>query len=358
MSIEELLEYVEEEDVRFIRLTFFDVYGAQKNISILPDQLEKALRKGMPVESSGIAGFDQDQTLYLRPDLSTCMILPWRSLQGSVILLMCDILHEDGTPYDRDTRALLKKSADKIKAEGIGLEMSAQFEFYLFDEATGLPLDNGGYLDVAPLDKGEDIRRQICMTLEQMGLQPQASFHQAGPGQNEIDFHASDPLTSADEASVFKWAVRTLASQHGCTADFSPKPLTNKPGNGMHLRVHVEDKKDFDRFYAGVLSHLDEMAFVANPDKDSYKRLADVDAEKLVKSNGKDMFEIRLPDCMANPYLLWTLIIEAGLSFDKEPSSFQLSKNRQQAVQKGKDSAFVSACIPQGIFEALLQCGK
>ncbi|WP_286139439.1 glutamine synthetase beta-grasp domain-containing protein, partial [Faecalibaculum rodentium] len=246
-SVEDVMTFVSQEDVRFIRLTFFDIFGRQKNISILPDQLERAFGKGIAVDAFAVPGFENEihGDLYLKPDPSTFTILPWRSVDGSVVLMICSLVYPDGRPFEKDLRMQLKEAVQDACALGISLRMSTEFEFYLFrnDEKgnpTSIPLDTGGYLDVSPLDHGENIRREICFTLEEMGLQPQASYHQCGPGQNEVDFHASAPCRAADEASLFKWVVRTVASTNGLRADFTPRPLPDEPGNGLHVNMQVE----------------------------------------------------------------------------------------------------------------------
>lgn len=275
-SVEDVMTFVSQEDVRFIRLTFFDIFGRQKNISILPDQLERAFGKGIAVDAFAVPGFENEihGDLYLKPDPSTFTILPWRSVDGSVVLMICSLVYPDGTPFEKDLRMRLKEAVQDACALGISLRMSTEFEFYLFrsDEKgnpTSIPLDTGGYLDVSPLDHGENIRREICFTLEEMGLQPQASYHQCGPGQNKVDFHASAPCRAADEASLFKWVVRTVASTNGLRADFTPRPLPDEPGNGLHVNMQVEsadflnpidEEEAFRHFMAGILAHIREIA--------------------------------------------------------------------------------------------------
>ena len=345
-TCDDVKHFVEDEDVRFIRLTFFDIYGTQKNISILPDQLDRAFAAGIAIDAFAVAGFDNSVhgDLYLRPDPGTFTILPWRSVDGSVVFMICDIYYPDGAPFEKDCRQLLKKATKLAGDAGISLRLSTEFEFYLFrlDEngrPSSIPLDRGGYMDVAPADHGEDVRRAICFTLEEMGLQPQASYHQCGPGQNEVDFHASAPVRAADEASLFKWVVKAVASTNGLWADFSPRPLKDEPGNGLHVNMQVEsvdpfgfgiesDEVDekFRHFLAGVLDHIREITLFANPVRESYLRLgrkkaplaiswSHRDRSQLVRvtSDHRNRLELRSPDCASNPYLLFTLLILAGL---------------------------------------------
>lgn len=240
-SKQEVMQYVEEEDVKFIRLAFCDVFGKQKNVSIMPEELPRAFEYGIAFDASAIAGFGDESRsdLLLHPDAETLMILPWRPEHGRVVRMFCSISYPDGKPFACDTRTLLKQAAAQAAAEGYAFAFGAEQEFYLFKldedgEPTQEPYDKAGYMDIAPEDKGENIRREICLTLEQMGIRPESSHHEEGPGQNEIDFRYSDPLTAADNVITFQTIVRTVAHRNGLFADFSPKPLKEKPGNGFH----------------------------------------------------------------------------------------------------------------------------
>ena len=242
---EEVLEYVEEEDVKFIRLVYFDVAGKQRNISIMSNQLERAFNDGISFDASAVTGFEEPNKsdLFLHPDPSTLSVLPWRPNTGKVVRMFCTIKNPDGTQYKKDCRSFLQNAVKKAKEEcNVTFSIGSEVEFYLFKtdengESTKIPFDNGSYMDIAPDDKGENIRRDICFTLEQMGITPEASHHEEGPGQNEIDFHYSDPLTAADNVSTFKMVVRTRAASNGLYADFSPKPLHDKAGSGMHINI-------------------------------------------------------------------------------------------------------------------------
>lgn len=394
---EDVKNFVEEEDVRFIRLAFFDIFGTQKNISILPDQLSRAFDKGIPIDAFAVAGFDNDVhgDLYLRPDPATFTILPWRSIDGSVVFMVCDLYYPDGRPFDKDCRYVLRKAVEKCRSYGISLRFSTEFEFYLFRQDEygrpgPIPLDKGGYMDVAPADCGEDIRRAICFTLEEMGMQPQSSYHQCGPGQNEIDFHASMPVRAADEASLFKWVVRTVAHNNGLWADFSPKPLKEEAGNGLHVNIQVESidlleplKEDglFRQFLAGVLAHIREITLFANPLRESYLRLGRKKAPSTiawsdrsrcqlvrVASDHINRLELRSPDCASNPYLLFALLIYAGLEgidqqmvlaspMDMDPDAAlcgegeKLPQTLEEAVDAACDSVFIRNCLPDSFVE-------
>ena len=337
----EVLDFIEEEDVKFIRLAFFDISGKQKNISIMPSELPRAFKEGISFDASAILGFESPDKsdLFLQPDPSTLAILPWRPTSGKVVRMFCNIKNPDGSPYKKDYRTLLKNAIKQAKDEfGIEIYIGAEIEFYLFKlnekgEPTKEPFDQAGYMDIAPDDKGENIRREICFTLEQMGIIPEASHPEEGPGQNEIDFHYSDALTAADNTATFKWIVRTKAASNGLFADFSPKPLAEKPGSGMHINISYkslkkEDKVDYLPYMlGGILNHIEEMTYYLNPSEESYDRLGEFKAPKYicwgkenrsalvrVPSSKHDVrFEIRSSDPSCNPYLAFSLVIFAAL---------------------------------------------
>ena len=279
----EVLDFIEEEDVKFIRLAFFDISGKQKNISIMPSELPRAFKEGISFDASAILGFESPDKsdLFLQPDPSTLAILPWRPTSGKVVRMFCNIKNPDGSPYKKDYRNLLKNAIKKAKDEfGIEIYIGAEVEFYLFKlnekgEPTKEPFDQAGYMDIAPEDKGENIRREICLTLEQMGIRPESSHHEEGPGQNEIDFRYSDALTAADNAMTFQTIVKTIARRNGLWADFSAKPLDDEPGNGFHINMSVkpsETSENLCYMIAGVLNKIEEMTAFLNPTEDSYKR--------------------------------------------------------------------------------------
>ena len=336
-SKSDVLEYVKEEDVKFVRLAFFDLNGIQKNISIMANELEKAFENGVSFDASAIYGFEtpEKSDLFLHPDPTTISILPWRPNTGKVVRMFCTISYPDGTPYKKDCRTLLANAVKKAKDEaGVEFRFGAEIEFYLFKldekgDPTTTPFDNAGYMDIAPEDKGENIRREICFTLEQMGIQPEASHHEEGPGQNEIDFHYSDALTAADNAATFKWVVRTRAANNGLYADFSPKPLADKPGSGFHINISCEDAAKKTNILAGILKHAKELTYYMNCSEESYDRLGSCKAPRYiawgyenrstfirVPSTTKEdanRIEIRTPDSMCNVYIVFTLLIHAAL---------------------------------------------
>lgn len=337
----EILDFVRDEDVKFIRLAFFTLNGKQKNTSIMANQLTLAFKNGVSFDASSIPGFQgpNHSDLFLHPDPSTIEVLPWRPTTGKVVRMFCDIRYPDGTPYEKDCRYILKNIVKKAKEEfGVEFKIGTEIEFYLMKltengEPSKIPMDNGGYMDIAPEDKGENIRRELCFTLEQMGIIPEASHHEAGPGQNEIDFKYASPLTSADNTATFKWAVCTNAAINGLYADFSPKPFSDKPGSGMHINISCCHEKDGDtteymRYtLAGILKHIEEITIFLNPTANSYNRLGKYKAPKYISydyenrsqliripaTKEEKRIELRSPDPELNPYIAFTLLIAAAL---------------------------------------------
>ena len=336
-SENEVLQYVAEEDVKFVRLAFCDVFGRQKNISVLAEELPRAFRYGVAFDASAIAGFGDESRsdLILHPEPETLTPLPWRPEHGRVVRMFCSITYPDGTPFECDTRSILKKAVADAKAAGYEFSFGAEQEFYLFEldengQPTNRPYDHAGYMDIAPEDRGENIRREICLTLEQMGVRPESSHHEEGPGQNEIDFRYSDALTAADQSMTFQTVVRTIAARNGLYADFSPKPIPEMPGNGFHINMSVTPENDaaFDGMIAGILSRVEELTAFLNPTEDSYRRLGQRKApgyiswskenrSQLVRvpavTGGSRRAELRSADPSSNPYLAFALLIYAAL---------------------------------------------
>ena len=337
----EVLDFVKEEDVKFIRLAFFDIKGVQKNISIMPTELERAFTEGIPFDASSVSGFEgpEKSDLFLFPDPSALAVIPWRPMTGKVVRMFCDIKTSDGKSYEKDSRSLLKNACCHLKDEcGIEMMVGTEVEFYLFKldekgEATKEPFDKAGYMDIAPLDKGENIRRDICFTLEQMGITPEASHHEEGPGQNEIDFKYADALAAADNVATFKWIVNTKASSNGLYADFSPKPMAGEAGNGMHINISYrkcgenQSEELLPYILGGIYNHIEEITYFLNPTENSYARLGSCKAPKYVSwgkenrstliripaSKNGTRLEVRSPDGGCNPYIAITLLIEAAI---------------------------------------------
>lgn len=353
----EVYDFVRQEDVKFIRLAFCDVNGKQKNISIMPDELPRAFSDGISFDASAIKGFGDEvgSDLLLFPVPSTLNILPWRSSHGNVIRMFCSMKYPDGTQFEKDSRMILQRAVDAAAAKGVSVQFGAEFEFYLFntDEKgmpTDEPFDRAGYMDVAPEDRGENARREICLTLLEMGIKPESSHHEEDPGQNEIDFRYSDAMTAADNAMNFMTVVKAAAQRNGIYADFSPKPLPGESGNGLHINMSVKTADGEDHtnaFMAGILAHIKEMTAFLNPTEDSYKRLGEKKAPKYITWSPENRsqliripaakgeyrrIELRSPDPTANPYIAYALLIMAGLDgierelTDPEPVNVNLYK--------------------------------
>ena len=393
-SKEEVLQYVAEEDVKFIRLAFCDVFGKQKNISIMPEELPRAFEYGIAFDASAIAGFGDEahSDLFLHPDPETLTWLPWRPEHGKVVRMFCTITYPDGSPFECDTRSLLKQAVADAKAAGYTFSFGAEQEFYLFEldeknEPTKIPYDKAGYMDIAPEDRGENVRREICLTLEQMGIRPESSHHEEGPGQNEIDFRYAEALAAADNVMTFQTVVKTVARRNGLYADFSAKPLSGAPGNGFHINCSVkpeENGKAQEKLVAGILEKIVPMTVFLNPTAQSYDRLGQMKAPKYVSWSHENRSqlvrvpaaegeyrraELRSPDPAANPYIAFALIIRAGLYAIQNglalPAPVDLNLYRADgAATKGlqtlpaaldaakaaaKADEWIKACIPEKI---------
>ncbi|MBQ3835819.1 MAG: glutamine synthetase [Treponema sp.] len=344
----EVLEYISENGVKFIKLFFLDVFGNTKSISIQPHELERAFESGISFDASSVPGFLNvtKSDLFLIPDPSTLSVLPWRPQQGKVVRFFCNICYPDGKPFEGDMRTLLAQSVEEAKKSGYELKAGTECEFYLFKldekgERTQIPLDGAGYCDLAPLDKGENVRRQICLYLEQMGIQPESSHHESGPGQQEVDFKYSSLLNAADNLSTFKTVVSTVANSNGLYADFRPAPAYSYgwPGNGLHINISVyKDGKNIfaseplsdeaKSFMAGIMERALEISRFTNPVDASYQRLGRCEAPKYVSWSRQNRsqfirvpaaaeefrrIELRSPDPTCNQYLVLTLILKAGL---------------------------------------------
>lgn len=387
LTQKEVMEYVEEENVKFIRLAFFDVKGHQKNISIQPSELLRAFSTGISFDASSIEGFNDEahSDLFLVPEPRTLSILPWRSFDGSVVRMYCDIYNPDGTLYKNDTRYLLKQALEQAKKAQIEIRCGNEYEFYLFQldekgKATKTPLDQAGYMDIAPFDQGEDVRRQICHYMMEMGMEPEASHHEQGPGQNEIDFRYNNPLLAAEDGATLRWVIKTVAQANGLVANFMPKPLKEEAGNGFH--INMSTNSHMDEFMAGILNHIKEITLFLNPTENSYDRLGEDKAPKYVSWGynnrstliripaGNKRLELRSPDCLANTFLAYTLLIYAGLDgIEKhmtcmEPTSLNLFKETEefdvlpQSLKEAKklanNSDFVKKYVPENILKAYL----
>ncbi len=365
---EQVLQKSRELDVQIIHLQFTDLMGNMKNVSITIEQLEKALNNEIMFDGSSIDGFVriEESDMYLYPDVNTFQIFPWRPKQGVEARLICDVYTSDGKPFSGCPRNILKKALLEASELGYTLNVGAECEFYLFklDENGNSTLntnDDAGYFDLAPIDTGENARRDIIMTLKQMGFEIEASHHECGAGQHEIDFKYADALSTADNIMTFKLVVKIIAKQHNLHATFMAKPIFGIAGSGMHLNQSLfkNGKNAFDdpegvdglseiayQYIAGILRHAKGLAAFTNPTVNSYKRLVpEFEAPVYIawshrnrspliripaKRGASSRIELRNPDPSANPYLALTASLSAGLDGIKnkitppEAASFNL----------------------------------
>ena len=349
---DDIFRMVEEEDVEFIRLQFTDIFGTLKNIAITSSQLEKALDNKCMFDGSSVEGFVriEESDMYLYPDYDTFEIFPWRPQQGKVARLICDVYTPDGKPFEGDPRWILKKTIKEANEMGYRFDVGPECEFFLFHtDDNGLPTtlshEKAGYFDLGPNDLGENIRRDMVLTLEDMGFEIEASHHEVAPAQHEIDFKYDEALKTADNIQTFKMTVKTIAKRHGLYATFMPKPKFGISGSGMHINMSLATKEgknifadengkiglsdDAYHFIAGIMKHARGMSAITNPLVNSYKRLVPgYEAPVYIAWSAKNRspltripasrgngtrVELRNPDPTANPYLVLALCLAAGL---------------------------------------------
>lgn len=348
---EDIWRMIEEEDVEFIRLQFTDIFGTLKNVAVTTSQLERVLNNEIMFDGASIEGFArvEQSDMFLRPDLDTFAIFPWRPQQGKVARFLCDIYRPDGTPFVGDPRHVLKRTVQEAAEMGYQMDVGPECEFFLFhtdDEGnpTTITHEKAGYFDVGPLDLGENARRDMILTLEDMGFVVEASHHEDAPAQHEIDFHYDEALKTADDIMTFKLAVKTIAKRHGLYASFMPKPKTGVNGSGMHINMSLArdgvnvfyDGQDCNHlskegywFIGGIMKHIAAITAIANPLVNSYKRLvpgyeAPVyiawsmrNRSPLIRipaqTGTTQRIELRSPDSATNPYLAIAVCLAAGL---------------------------------------------
>ena len=349
---DDIFRMVEEEDVEFIRLQFTDIFGTLKNIAITSSQLEKALDNKCMFDGSSVEGFVriEESDMYLYPDYDTFEIFPWRPQQGKVARLICDVYTPDGKPFEGDPRWILKKTIKEANEMGYRFDVGPECEFFLFHtDDSGLPTtlshEKAGYFDLGPNDLGENIRRDMVLTLEEMGFEIEASHHEVAPAQHEIDFKYDEVLKTADNIQTFKMTVKTIAKRHGLYATFMPKPKFGISGSGMHINMSLATEEgknifadengkiglsdDAYHFIAGIMKHARGMSAITNPLVNSYKRLVPgYEAPVYIAWSAKNRspliripasrgngtrVELRNPDPTANPYLVLALCLAAGL---------------------------------------------
>lgn len=392
LTKEDIVRIVEEEDVKVIRMQFVDVLGQMKNVAITVSQLDRALDGEISIDGSSIEGFtsvnESDQ--YLVPDLDTFCIYPWRPQRGKVARFICDVYNADGTPFVGDPRAVLKRVVDRATKMGYTFNVGPECEFFLFQtDEEGKPTtktnDEAGYFDLGPLDHGEATRREICLALEELGFEVEASHHEAAAGQHEIDFKYDDALRTADNIMTFKLGVKVLAQRNGLHATFMPKPIFGVSGSGMHINMSLfrdgknvfynpngerELSSEAYAFMAGLLAHVRGFTAVTNPLVNSYKRLVrGYEAPTYVawsSSNRSSLIripasrgvgtriELRSPDPCCNPYLALAVCLAAGLDgierFMTPPS--EVTENLYEMDEAGRRAKGIED-LPGDLNEAL-----
>ena len=409
---EDILKKVKEDDVEFIRLQFTDIFGDLKNVAITSSQIEKALDNKIMFDGSSIEGFAriEESDMYLYPDYDTYETFPWRPQQGKVARLICDVYKPDGTPFEGDPRYVLKRALAEAKEMGYTMNVGPECEFFLFQtDENGMPTTNtyerASYFDLGPLDFGENARRDMVLTLEQMGFEIEASHHEVAPAQHEIDFKYGEALRTADNIETFKLVVKTIAKRHGLCATFMPKPKYGMCGSGMHINMSLWDShgnnifadasdenglsKEAYSFIAGIMEHMSAMSAITNPIVNSYKRLVPgfeaptyiawsaTNRSPLVRVPAArgvgTRVELRCPDCAANPYLTLAVCLAAGLdgikrglvpkesvqqdiysmtSKERDEAGIEnLPKNLYEAVQEMKKSSFVKNVLGKETFD-------
>ncbi|MDE6749182.1 MAG: type I glutamate--ammonia ligase [Lachnospiraceae bacterium] len=348
---QDVMRLVQEEDVEFIRLQFTDIFGNLKNMAITVSQLERALNNECMFDGSSIEGFAriEESDMYLYPDFGTLEVFPWRPQQGKVARLICDVYRPNGEPFEGDPRYILKRAIKEAEDLGYVFDVGPECEFFLFNtDENAMPTTNtneqAGYFDLGPVDFGENARRDMVLTLEEMGFIVEASHHEVAPAQHEIDFQYDEALATADNIMTFKLAVKTIAKRHGLHATFMPKPKYGVNGSGMHINmslskngknIFVDEKdklglsKEAYYFIGGIMKHMKGMTAITNPLINSYKRLVPgfeapvyiawsaTNRSPLIRipaTHGKGTrIELRCPDPSANPYLALAVCLKAGL---------------------------------------------
>jgi glutamine synthetase len=370
-----------------------DIYGTLKNVAITVEQLNKALDGEIMFDGSSIEGLvrSSESDMYLKPDLNTFEIFPWRPHQGKVARLICDIYKADGTPFEGDPRGVLKNVIEEVEGMGYSVKIAPEFEFFLFHtDENGAPTttthDNAGYFDLGPIDLGENVRRDIVLTLQDMGFVIAASHHEVAPGQHEIDFAPEDILKAVDDIVTFKLVVKVIAQNHGLHATFMPKPLQNLNGSGMHTHISLVNEDGSNAFYdssdtnklskvayqfmSGLLSHAKAVTAVTNPTINSYKRLvggfeapsrigwSTLNSSPLIRipavRNEEAFVEYRSPDPSCNPYLAIAVMIKAGIEGIKQEMPPIAPMSEKELAESVKAFEFDNA-LPKTLKDAIIE---
>lgn len=406
---EDIKRIVAEEKVNFICLQFTDILGMLKSVIITTSQLDKALDNRCMFDGSSIDGFVriEESDMCLHPDLDSFVILPWDSDEGKTARLICDVYNSDGTPFEGDPRYVLRRAIKKAADMGYTCYVGPECEFFLFHldqngKATTNTFDMGGYFDLGSVDRGEICRRDICLCLEKMGFEIEASHHENAIAQHEVDFKYDEVLRTADNVMTFKYVVKNIANKHNLHATFMPKPIYGECGSGMHINISLfkdgrnvfcdeSDTAGLSKtaysFIAGVMAHIKEITVLTNPLVNSYKRLVPgYEAPVYIAWSAKNRspliriptargsgtrVELRNPDPSANPYLAMAAALQAGLDgvekamtppppkdsniFDLTPAErkaadiHSLPKNLREAFREFRDSEFAKEAVGEHV---------
>ncbi len=412
-SADYVLQLAKEHDVKFIRFWFTDILGSLKSVAITVEELPTALEEGIGFDGSSIEGFARidESDMMAIPDPSTFAILPWRPQEHRVARMFCDIVHPDGSPFQGDPRYVLRRSLKRAASLGYTFYVGPELEYFYFASSDGTELlDNGGYFDLSPLDAATDLRRETVLTLEELGIAVEASHHEVAPSQHEIDLHYTDALTMADNTMTYRLVVKEIALKNGVYATFMPKPLADQNGSGMHVHQSLfqgERNAFFDaddpyclsslarNYIAGILRHAKEFTLITNQWVNSYKRLvpgyeapvylswARRNRSDLVRvpeyKTGKEnatRVEYRAPDPSCNPYLVFAIMLEAGLNgIEKElpcpdpveGNVFEMTEEERirrdishlpgslwEAIELAEGSDLLRTCLGDHLFDSLL----
>ncbi len=389
---QDVIKIIKEQDVKFIRLQFTDIFGQLKNVAITANQIEKALDNKCMFDGSSIEGFAriEESDMYLYPDPDTFVIFPWKQNEGKVARLICDIYTPDGKPFEGCPRNILKRSLKNAADLGYTFNVGSELEFFLFlTDEQGKPTtkthDAAGYFDLAPIDLGESARKEMCLTLEEMGFEIEAAHHEVARGQHEIDFKYADALKTADNINTFKLVVKTIAQKHGLHATFMPKPIFGICGSGMHINQSLfkkgknafYDEKDklglskiAYKYIAGLMYHIKSFSAISNPLVNSYKRLVPgYEAPVYIAWSARNRsplvripaargastrIELRNPDPSANPYFLLASCLAAGIDGIKKNMKIKpaVDRNIYQMTKEEREKAGIEN-LPHNLINAV-----
>ncbi len=388
----EIKKLIEDNNVKFIRLEFVDIFGQAKNVATTLNDIDKVLNNEMMFDGSSVDGFAriEESDMFLYPDLDSFTILPWESERGSEAKIICNVYKTDGTPFLGCPRNILIRAIEDAKQLGYSFKIGPECEFFLFNrgehgEPTTETNDKAGYFDLGHLDNGEKFRRNASLILEDMGFLIEASHHECGDGQHEIDFKYDEALKTADRIMTFRQVIKRLAKEEGLHATFMPKPLYGKHGSGMHINMSLTkndkniffDKTEEDGlseeayyFIGGILKYAKDFTSITNPLVNSYKRLvpgyeapcyiawSNKNRSPLVRipaSRGEGTrVELRNPDPSANPYLVLASCLKAGTRGIKEKITppKPIEANIYELTSKEKEEYGITQ-LPRSLREAI-----